>query len=107
MPAGLLFALAILTEVAATLSLRMSDGFTRLVPSVIVVAGYAASFWLMALVLREYSAGFTYAVWSGSGTAIVAVFGILVWDESAAALKLFSLALIVAGVIGLNLGSSQ
>jgi small multidrug resistance pump len=107
MPAGLLLTLAILTEVAATLSLRMSDGFSRLLPSIVVVVGYAISFWLMALVLREFSSGFTYAVWSGAGTAIVAVFGILVWAESAAPLKLASLALIVIGVIGLNLAPSQ
>jgi small multidrug resistance pump len=107
MPAGFLLTLAILTEVVATLCMRASDGFTRLVPSVVVVVGYAISFWLMAQVLREFSSGFTYAVWSGAGTAIVAVFGILVWDESAAALKIASLALIIVGVIGLNLAPSN
>ena len=107
MPVALLLSLAIVTEVAATVALRQSDGFTRLLPSAIVVVGYGVSFWLLAMVLKELSIGITYAVWSAAGTALIATIGIIAFDEPATALKLASLALIVAGVIGLNLGGAH
>jgi small multidrug resistance pump len=103
MPPGLLLAIAIAVEVAATLSLRASDGFTRLLPSVLVVIGYAVSFFLLALVLRDISVGTTYAIWAGAGTAAIAIIGIVALGEPATALRLGSIALIVAGVVGLNL----
>jgi multidrug transporter EmrE-like cation transporter len=103
MPPGLLLAIAIAVEVAATLSLRASDGFTRLLPSVLVVIGYAVSFFLLALVLRDISVGTTYAIWAGAGTAAIAIIGIVALGEPATALRLGSIALIVVGVVGLNL----
>jgi small multidrug resistance pump len=107
MPAGALLAIAIATEVAATVSLRYSDGFTKPLPSALTVAGYAFSFYLLALVLREISVGTTYAIWAGAGTAAIAIIGILALGEPATALKLASIALIVAGVIGLNLSGAH
>ena len=107
MPVGVLLALAISVEVAATISLRYSDGFTRPLPSVIVVLGYATSFFLLSLILRELSVGTTYAIWAGAGTAAVALIGMVVLGEPATALKLASIVLIVAGVIGLNLGGAH
>lgn len=107
MPVALLLSLAIVTEVAGTVALRYSDGFSRLVPSAFVVVGYGISFWLLALVLRELSVGTTYAVWSAAGTALIAVFGILALGEPATALKVASLALIIIGVVGLNLAGSH
>ena len=70
MVAGVLLALAILSEVVATVSLRYTDGFTNLAPSVVVVVGYGLSFWLLALILKDLEIGFVYAVWSGVGTAL-------------------------------------
>ena len=107
MPAGLLLSIAIVSEVAATLALRMSHGFSRPVPAMVVVAGYAISFWFMSQVLKELPVGLTYAVWSAVGTALIATFGILAWGESATLLKLASLVLIIIGVVGLNLASSH
>jgi small multidrug resistance pump len=107
MPAGLLLTIAILSEVTATLALRMSHGFSRPVPSMIVVAGYAISFWFMAQVLKELPVGLTYAVWSAVGTAVIATFGIFAWGESATLLKLASLGLIIMGVVGLNMTSAH
>jgi len=108
MPTVLLLALAIVTEVGATIALRSSDGFTRLWPSVAVVAGYGLSFVLLSLVLRQLSVGYVYAVWSAAGTALIAVIGILAFGEGASALKLASLGLIMAGVVGLDLaGGAQ
>ena len=93
---------AITSEVVATLALKHSDGFTNLLPSAIVVAGYAISFWLLALVLKHLSVGTTYAVWSAVGTAAIALIGMVAYGEGANALKLASLGLIVLGVVGLN-----
>jgi small multidrug resistance pump len=99
---GLLLSIAIASEVVATLALKASDGFSRPVPAAIVVAGYALSFWMLALVLRHLSVGTTYAVWSAAGTAAIATIGILAYGETASALKLASLGLILIGVVGLN-----
>ena len=102
MPAGVLLGLAIAVEVCATLALRASDGLTRPALVVVVVAGYATSFWLLSLVLKEISVGTSYAIWSGAGTAALAVIGMLALGEPATALRIGSIALIVIGVIGLN-----
>jgi len=106
MPTGLLLAIAIACEVAATLSLRYSDGFSRPLPSALVVVGYVISFWLLALVLRDLSIGTTYAIWAGAGTAALALIGIVALGEPATAVKLASIGLIIAGVIGLNLSGA-
>ncbi len=103
MPPGALLAVAIATEVGATICLRYSDGFSKPLPSAIVVVGYAFSFYLLALVLRDISVSTAYAIWSGAGTAAVAIIGIALLGEPGTALKLASIALIIAGVIGLNL----
>jgi multidrug transporter EmrE-like cation transporter len=107
MPVALLLAVAIVSEVAATLALRSTDGFTRLLPSAVVVVGYGISFWMLALVLRELSIGVTYAVWSAVGTALIAAIGMLALGEPATALKVASLGLIILGVVGLNLAGSH
>ena len=107
MPTGVLLALAITIEVGATISLRYSDGFTRPLPSAIVVVGYMLSFYLLALVLRDISVSTAYAVWAGAGTAAVAIIGMAVLGEPANAVKLGSIALIVVGVIALNLSGAH
>jgi small multidrug resistance pump len=107
MPAGLLLTIAIAAEVAATVSLRSVDGLSKPLPLAIVVAGYALSFWLLALVLKQISVGTTYAIWAGAGTAAVALIGIVALGEPATAIKLGSIALIIAGVIGLNLSGAH
>jgi small multidrug resistance pump len=99
---AILLAVAIATEVTATIALKASDGFSKPLPSAIVVVGYVASFWLLAIVLKQLSVGTTYAIWSAVGTAAVALIGIAIYGEAASALKLASLGLIVLGVIGLN-----
>ena len=103
MNSPILLAPVIVAEVAATLALRSSEGFTRAIPSLVVIGGYGAAFYLMALVLREYEVGFVYAVWWGAGTALIAAIGMLALGEPAKALRIGSVALIVAGVVGLNI----
>jgi small multidrug resistance pump len=107
MPVAVLLTIAIASEVAATVSLRYSDGFSNALPAAIVVLGYAISFYLLSLVLKELSVGTTYAIWAGAGTAAIALIGIVALGEPATALKLASIALIIAGVIGLNLSGAH
>ena len=95
-------ALAIASEVIATLALKTSEGFSRPLPAAIVVVGYGISFFLLALVLKHLSVGTTYAIWSAVGTAAIALIGIVAYGEGANLLKLASLGLIVLGVVGLN-----
>ena len=106
MPAVLL-AIAILSEVAGTVALKYADGFTKPGPSALVVAGYGLSFWMLALVLRDLPIGLTYAVWAAVGTALIAAVGIVAFGEPANTLKLLSLGLIIAGVVGLNLAGGH
>jgi small multidrug resistance pump len=102
MPPFLLLAFAILSEVGATLALRVSDGFTRPIPVALVVVGYGLSFWLLALALKHIPVSLTYAIWSGVGTAIIAVAGVTSFGETMNVMKFASLVLIVAGVAGLS-----
>ena len=96
-------AAAIVLEICGTTSLKLSDGFTRIGPAVAVVLCYAASFVLLSLALRGIELSIAYAVWSGVGTAVVAIIGIVWFGEGAGACKILCLALIVLGVAGLRL----
>lgn len=98
---------AILTEVAGTTSMKVSQGFTRLVPSVFIFVFYGFSLVLLTLSLRKIDVSVAYAVWSGMGTALIATIGILWFSEPMTAIKLVSLALIIIGVLGLNLGGGH
>ncbi|WP_027007801.1 DMT family transporter [Conexibacter woesei] len=102
MPASLLLGTAILSEVAATLALRASDGFSRPLPVAVVIVGYGLSFWLLALALKHIPVSLTYAIWAGTGTALVAVGGVVAFGESMNTMKLLSLFVIVLGVVGLS-----
>jgi len=96
---------AILAEVIATSALKTSDGFSRLWPSVITVVAYGIAFYLLSQTLKRMEIGVVYAIWSGAGTAAMALVGFWVFNEQLDALKVISIGLIVLGVIGLNAGS--
>ncbi len=96
---------AILLEVAGTTCMRLSEGFSRLTPSVLIFVFYAASFALNTLVVRTLGLSVVYAVWSGVGTVLTAMIGYLYFREPATALKMVSTGLIVIGVIGLHSAS--
>jgi len=98
---------AILAEVTGTVALRSTDGLSRPLPLAIVVAGYGLAFYLLTLTLKELSLGLTYAVWAGAGTALVAMVGMLALHEPVNAPKLLGLALVIAGIVSLNLGGAH
>jgi small multidrug resistance pump len=99
----ILLIIAIVLEVSGTISMKLSDGFTKLGPVIAMFIFYGLGLSLLALALKKIDIGVAYAVWSGLGTAIIAVVGILWFKEPATVLKIFSLILIVMGVVGLNL----
>ncbi len=103
---ALLF-VAIVIEVASTAALPRTDGFRNPIWAAVVVAGYAASIWLLSLVVQRLPVSVTYAVWAGLGTAAIAVVGVLFLGESWNAVKVVALAMIVVGVVVLNLQSAH
>lgn len=101
--AAVLLMVAISVEVGATALLPKAAGFTDPFWSLLVVTGYAASIWMLAVVVRSMPVSVAYAVWAGVGTAAVAVIGFAFLGESMSWLKAASLGMIVLGVVGLNL----
>ena len=102
-----LLIIAIFLEVSGTISMKFSDGFTKLVPVIAMLIFYACGLSLLALTLRTIDISVAYAVWSGLGTAIIAIFGMLWFKEAVTLVKIISILLIIVGVIGLNLGGSS
>lgn len=98
----LYLAVAIAGEVIATSSLKASQEFTRLVPSVLVVLGYGVAFYFMTLALRTMPLGLVYALWSGVGVALIVVAGIVLYGQIPDVWALLGVGLIVAGVIVIN-----
>lgn len=100
----MLLGAAILLEVTGTICLKLSEGFTHLVPSLAILPLYGGSLALLTLALKTIPVSTAYAIWAAVGTALVAVIGIAVFREPAGAVKMASLVLIVVGVVGLHLG---
>jgi small multidrug resistance pump len=95
----LLLGAAIVTEVAGTLALRASDGMSRLIPAIVVVVGYVASFGFLAVVLKTLPVGIVYAIWSAVGVAAVAVLGKVMFGDPVPPLAGVGMVLIVGGVV--------
>jgi len=104
--AWLLVAIAGLLETGFAVALKTSEGFSRLLPTVLFLAFAVGSFTLLSTGLRSLPVGPAYAVWTGIGAVGTAVYGMVFLDESVQTLKLVSIALVVAGVVGLQLSSS-
>jgi small multidrug resistance pump len=101
----LLLLLAIIAEVIATSGLKASENFTRIAPSLLVVAGYGTAFFCLSLTLKTLPLGVAYAIWSGVGTVLVAVVGWLLYRQQLDLPAMIGIGLIVAGTIVLNLFS--
>lgn len=99
-------AVAIVSEVVATSALKASDGFSRLWPSLIVLAGYAIAFYFLSLTLKTIPVGVVYAIWSGAGIALITLVAWIVFGQSLDVPAIVGLLLIVAGVVVLNLFST-
>lgn len=98
--------LAIGAEIIATTALKMSDGFSRLWPSVVSIAGYAVAFYFLALTLRTIPVGVAYAIWSGVGVVAIALIGLLRFGQALDVAGMIGIGLIVAGVVVLNVFSN-
>jgi small multidrug resistance pump len=97
---------AIIMEVCGTTCIKLSGGFTRLIPSILIFVFYALAFILMTYAVKRLDLSLTYAIWSGVGTFLVALIGIFWFKEPVTLLKAASMGLIIAGVVGLNLGKA-
>ncbi|WP_328539418.1 DMT family transporter [Streptomyces sp. NBC_00344] len=102
-----LLAAAIAAEVGGTTAMKYSEGFSRLWPSIATVIGYVLAFALLAQVLKSMSVGTAYAIWAGVGTASIAVIGMLFMGEAAGVARISGIALVIIGVVLLNLGGSH
>jgi small multidrug resistance pump len=107
MPAYLYLGIAILSEVIATSALRASDGFSRLMPSVIVIVGYVISFYFLSLTLKVIPVGIAYAIWSGTGIVLISSVAWLFFGQKLDAAALIGIGLIMAGVIVINAFSNS
>jgi Membrane transporters of cations and cationic drugs len=107
MRAWLPLALAIVAEVIGTSALKASAGFSRLWPSMVVVVGYGTAFYFLSLTLRQIPVGIAYAVWSGVGTVLITLIGVLAFRQKIDTAGMLGIALIVAGVLVLNLWSKS
>ena len=95
----LILLVAILSETIAPTALKASEGFTVLIPSLVVVVGYCLSFYFLSLTLRSIPVGIAYAVWSGVGVALVTLFGFLVYNQKLDLPALLGILLILTGVV--------
>lgn len=105
LPAWSLLLLAIAAEVIGTSCLKLSDGFSRLWPSVVVLLAYSTSMLLLSRVVQTIPLGITYALWSGIGIVAIVLVGLLVYRQVPASTQLFGMALITAGVVMVNVTS--
>jgi small multidrug resistance pump len=103
----LYLSIAILAEVIATSSLKAAEGFTRLIPSLIVVFGYGTAFYFLSLTLRTMQVGTAYAIWSGVGTVIISIVAWLFYNQKLDAPSILGMALIISGVIIIKFLSPQ
>lgn len=106
MKVWVLLGLAIVAEVIGTMALKMSDGFTKLWPSLVVIVGYALAFYLLSLTLKYIPMGVSYAVWSGVGIVLISLIGWIVFSQRLDWAAWLGIALIISGVLVLQLFSN-
>ena len=99
-------AIAIISEVIATSALKATNEFTKLFPSLIVVAGYGLAIYFMTLTIRTIPVGITYAVWSGIGIVLIAIVGALLYNQVPDAAAIIGMSLIIAGVVVIHVFSN-
>lgn len=92
-----------LLEVVWAVGLKMSEGFSRMIPSGVTIVGMILSFYFLSLALKELPLGTAYAIWTGIGTVGTLIFGVIWFREAIALPQIFCVALIVSGIVGLKL----
>ena len=95
--------LAILFEILATTLLKMSEGFSKILPTIGTCVGYVLCFAFLSIALKKLDMSVAYAIWSAAGIAVLTAIGILIFKESISVMKIVSIIFIIVGVIGLNL----
>ena len=104
----ILLAGAIISEVTATLALKASEGFSKLLPSIVVIVGYVLAFYFLSQVLKRGMAlGIAYGIWAAVGVALVAIAGVVFFGESLSWVQVGGLALVAGGVLALELGAAH
>jgi len=103
----LYLAIAIVAEVVATSALKVSEGFTRVTPSILVVLCYGVAFYFLSLVLKTVPVGVTYAIWSGLGIVLVTIVGAFVFGQKLDMAAIVGILLIITGVVVMNVFSSS
>ncbi|HSX70494.1 DMT family transporter [Pseudomonas subflava] len=103
----LYLAIAIVAEVIATTALKAVDGFSKPLPLILVVIGYGIAFWMLSLVMKTIPVGVTYAIWSGLGIVLISIAGLLVYGQKLDLAALLGMALIIAGVLVIQLFSGS
>ena len=104
MPYVFLF-IAIIFEVIATLNLKASNQFTKIIPTLIIAIGYISSFYFLTLSLKTIPIGISYAIWSGLGTVLVAIGAHFIYKQNLSPFEILGIAFVVIGVILMNLFS--
>jgi len=99
--------LAILLEVAGTISMKLAAGFNNLIPSILVFIFYGLSLASLTVALKGIELGIAYAIWAGLGTTLIVIIGIIQFNESTSVIKFICIVLIIAGVVGLKLSNSN
>ncbi|WP_269620504.1 DMT family transporter [Zhongshania sp. BJYM1] len=107
MSSYLYLAVAIVSEVIATSALKASDGFSKFIPSVVVVIGYGIAFYCLSVVLRTMPVGIAYAIWSGLGVVLIALVGLLFYQQKLDGPALLGICLIISGVVVINVFSNS
>ena len=105
MPGAVLLAFAIIFEVLGTTCMKLSSGFSELLPSIGIFISYAISFASLSLCLKKMDISLAYAIWAGLGSVLITLVGIVLFQEAISAFKLACLGLVIIGVIGINLSS--
>ncbi|MCP4272189.1 MAG: multidrug efflux SMR transporter [Gammaproteobacteria bacterium] len=98
---------AIFLEIAGTTSMKLSEGFTRTVPTIFIFAFYFLSFIALTMALKRIDVSVAYAIWAGAGTALIAIIGVVHFREPLTLIKVVSVSLIIIGVVGLNINDMK
>jgi small multidrug resistance pump len=98
--------IAIVSEVVATSSLKASESFSKLIPSILVIVGYALAFYFLSLTVKVMPVGITYAIWSGVGIVLVTIAGIILYKQTPDLPAILGMLLIMAGVLVINIFSN-